>query len=228
MRKKLKNMIFNYEGQKGMAYKFREKRSALFKDFVEENFAGQAEITIVDFGGIEGFWKAVGLDYLREKNMKITLVNLSEYEIENKDIFVSIASDARYYTAETKFDICFSNSCIEHVGQMQDMISFRDAVQNVAKTYFIQTPSYHFPIEPHFVSVGWHWLPKTLRVFLIKRMSIGHFDQGKDVLDSYVIIESCYLLSRKIFKALFFDGRIENEKLLFLTKSFIAIRNLPT
>jgi hypothetical protein len=59
-------------------------------------------------------------------------------------------------------------------------------------------------------------------------MSIGHFDQGKDVLDSYVIIESCYLLSRKIFKALFFDGRIENEKLLFLTKSFIAIWNLPT
>jgi hypothetical protein len=43
-----------------------------------------------------------------------------------------------------------------------------------------------------------------------------------------VIIESCYLLSRKIFKSLFFDGRIENEKLLFLTKSFIAIWNLPT
>ncbi|MEW7007569.1 hypothetical protein [Lentilitoribacter sp. EG35] len=226
MRANLKKQIFNYEDGKGFAYEFRKRRSKFFMQFIDNNFDGAREITIVDFGGTEVFWKSIGFDYLREKNMKITLVNLEAISIVDDDIFTSVVGDARNYSPEQMYDICFSNSCIEHVGQMADFIDFRNSAQSIAKTYFIQTPSFHFPIEPHFVSIAWHWLPKALRVLIVNNMSVGHFDKGKDLLDSYVIVESCYLLSHKIFKKLFYDGKIHKEKFGFFTKSFIAVKGL--
>lgn len=226
MRANLKKLFINYEDEKGIAYNFRKKRSKLFKQFVEANFSGAPEITIVDFGGTEVFWQSVGIDYLREKNMKITLVNLEIISVENDDIFTSVIGDACNYSQNDQFDICFSNSCIEHVGQMTNFIDFRNSAQKIAKTYFIQTPSFHFPVEPHFLAIAWHWLPKSLRIFVVNRMSVGHFDKGRDILDSYVIVESCYLLSHRIFKALFYDGKIHKEKIGFFTKSYVAVKEL--
>lgn len=226
MRSELKKLLINYEDEKGFAYNFRKKRSELFKQFVEANFGDAHEITIVDFGGTEVFWKSVGLDYLREKNMRITLVNLEIIPIENNDIFTSVIGDACNYSHNTQFDICFSNSCIEHVGQMTNFIDFRNSARKAAKTYFIQTPSFHFPVEPHFLTVAWQWLPKSLRVFIVNHMSVGHFDKGRDILDSYVIVESCYLLSHRIFKTLFHDAKIHKEKIGIFTKSYIAVKGL--
>ncbi len=41
---------------------------------------------------------------------------------------------------DKSYDIVFSNSVIEHVGNLEKQKQFADEVQRVGKSYFIQTP----------------------------------------------------------------------------------------
>jgi len=56
-----------------------------------------------------------------------------------------------------EFDLVFSNSVIEHVGDFERMRQFVHEARRVAKSYWIQTPSKWFPIEPHCGMPFW-WL----------------------------------------------------------------------
>ncbi|WP_373356823.1 hypothetical protein [Pseudoroseicyclus sp. CXY001] len=216
--------IFDYENGKGLAYGYRARRAALFKSFVATHYAGVQRLSIVDFGGTETFWKSVGLDYLSEIGASVTLVNLTAPDVERRDIFTAVAGDARSFTAKAPYDICFSNSCIEHVGQVAEMIRFRDAVRGAARGYFIQTPNFWFPIEPHFVMPGFHWLPKSAQAWLIRHVQMGHFPKVSSRLDSYALAESCHLLTPRVFAELFDDAEIARERAYGLTKSLIAMR----
>lgn len=53
--------------------------------------------------------------------------------------------------SDKSFDIVFSNSVIEHLYTKENQISMAKEVNRVGKNYFIQTPNYWFPIEPHWV-----------------------------------------------------------------------------
>lgn len=220
----LKKFVYNYKNEAGLAFGLRKKRGAIFKEFLERKFKDKKGLRIVDFGGTETFWKSVGYDYLREREIKITVVNLKDIDVENTDIFSSMAADATRFAADEKYDICFSNSCIEHVGMVSDMARFGEAVRNSADAYFVQTPSYFFPVEPHFFFVGFQWLPITIRAWLLRTFSFGHHTKHPDYLGSFIVAQSSYLLNRKLFAAIFHDAEVQNEKILGLTKSFIAVK----
>jgi len=88
---------------------------------------------------------------LADDQVFITLVNL---EPENASLpnTTSIAGDARKIEAEdSRVDVVFSNSVIEHVGANQDQMQMAQEVRRVGKRYFIQTPNKYFPLEPHFL-----------------------------------------------------------------------------
>jgi SAM-dependent methyltransferase len=61
-----------------------------------------------------------------------------------------------------EFDIAYASSVIEHVAPDRRP-AFAREVQRVARGWFVQTPAYSFPIEPHALLPFAHWLPVGLR-----------------------------------------------------------------
>ena len=125
----------------------------------------------------------------------------------------------------SEFDLIHSNSVLEHVGDWSKMMRFAKNITSFHGGYFVQTPNFWFPIEPHAMTPVIHWLPKPLRVWLVSLRSLGCWPRGKTVSESVTIVESARLLSRSMVKELFADSVIHAERVAGLTKSFYAVRD---
>ena len=138
----------------------------------------------------------------------------------------SLIGDARDLSlfADMSFNLVHSNSVIEHVGQWQDMKAMADEVRRLAPTYFVQTPYFWFPIDPHNATVFFHWLPESVRVSMLMRRPRWQWGQAPDVDTAMRQIQSVTLLDRRMFASLFPDATIHCERFFGLTKSLIAVR----
>src|SRR3546814_5691109 len=90
--------------------------------------------------------------------------------------------------------------------------------------YYLQTPDFAFPVEPHFRTVGFHWLPEQARAALIQRRGFGFRKKAASVEEAVTNIQSVNLLTKGQMKALFGDAVIFHERFLGLPKSLIAVR----
>jgi hypothetical protein len=104
------------------------------------------------------------------------------------------------------------------------MVRFASEFKRVAPKYFIQTPNYWFPIEPHCMTPFYHWLPKPMRIWLTLNFSLGHWSKANSVDEAIRKVESARLLNRKMFHELFSDADILTERMFLLPKSHIGIR----
>lgn len=64
--------------------------------------------------------------------------------------------------ADDEFDLAYSSSVIEHLPP-GTRAGFAAEVRRVARGYFVQTPAYGFPIEPHSLLPVAHWLPRSVQ-----------------------------------------------------------------
>ena len=216
------NKIFDYKNQKGIAYNFRKKRSLLIKKIIDSIFKKKNSVSIVDFGGTEIFWKIIGSEYLLEKNVKITLVNLEDYEVRNKEIFNFIKKDATCIDCkDNQYDFSFSNSVIEHLRDYEKMFDFGKEMKRVAEIFYCQTPNFWFPIEPHFFFPCFHFFPDPFKMKLVKNFSLGHYNKAKNDEEAIRIINDAKLLTKEMLMSFFGEGQILKEKFFFLNKSLI-------
>ena len=93
----------------------------------------------------------------------------------------------------------------------------------VCKRYFVQTPNYFFPIEPHFLFPFFQFLPFSIRVWLVLHYNLGWFDKAHDISSAHAIVGGITLLKKKELRMLFPNARIVKEKFMGLTKSFMVI-----
>ncbi len=121
------------------------------------------------------------------------------------------------------FDICFSNSLMEHLGTA-DQRRVANEIRRVSKGYFVQTPNRYFPMEPHFLVPGWQFLPVSLRARLLQGRDLGWMKRERDPARAREAVESIRLLSGRDLKGLFSDAQIHREKIGPLTKSLVAWR----
>jgi hypothetical protein len=158
-----------------------------------------------------------------EENAHIVLLNLSELRI-NHNNFTSVAGDARDMRVfkDKEFDVAFSNSVIEHVGNLEQQEQMAEEVQRICKRYFIQTPNRYFPIEPHFLFPFFQFLPLSWKVFLIRHFDLGWTPKIADREKAEELFLPIRLLTKKELKRLFPGGKIFKEKFLGLTKSFVV------
>jgi len=122
--------------------KFRKKR---FENFIKKlniNFTD----SIIDLGGLEYTWIGTGLE------QNVTIMNLSLPE-HTKDNFKYLEGDAcnLLMLCKKSFDVGFSNSVIEHVGEYEKQFQMANELRRVCRRYWIQTPYKHFPIEIHLL-----------------------------------------------------------------------------
>jgi hypothetical protein len=84
-------------------------------------------------------------------------------------LHTSIGDGRSLEFADKSFDLAFSNSVIEHVGDWTDMRQFAAELQCVGKSFHCQTPNKWFPVEPHFGTLFLYWIPSLLSRYVIVR-----------------------------------------------------------
>ena len=219
-----------YRNRASIEFGFRSKRFEAVRRLIEASIAEKGSADILDLGGTETYW-LVGEDFIRanRSRLRITMVNTETVEIDQKGLFEFVlgsATDPDLFRGR-RFDIVHSNSVIEHVGIWRDMQAFAANTRRLAPRYYVQTPNYWFPYEPHFRTPGFQYLPERVRAALIMRFSLGFFDRVADRAVADDIIYHHRLLSTRQMRTLFPDAGVSHEKFARLNKSIIAVRDRP-
>lgn len=214
---------------------FRGRRDVALKAFIVRLAAARAPqagpFRIVDLGGRWDYWARIGHDFLDAHDIHVLCVNYSQEEARaNTGRHPRLAAetgDARAMKgyADGAFDLVHSNSVIEHVGRFVDMRAFAEETRRLAPAYYVQTPYFWFPVDPHFPRVPlFHWLPLSLRLKLVRRFKVGWSRPVADVDHAMRNVESSVLLDTTQMRALFPDGRLRYERIALLPKSIIVER----
>jgi hypothetical protein len=229
MHKRILRFLAGYDDPKSLGFRFRKRRIIPLIDLIESFSLKEGGVTILDLGGTERYWDIVGVDWLKSRNVHIVLVNLPGTSSNpiHEDVFTSVEGDALDFETDLSFSIVHSNSVIEHVGDWGRMVSFSKQVKKLSSCYFVQTPSYRFPVEPHCMTLFFHWLPKPIRVWLVEKFNLGHWKKASSTEEAVDIVESARLLDRRMFQALFGDAQITTERFMGFPKSYIATRGFP-
>lgn len=198
--------------------KWRRKRFAVFYELIRDI---PKPVKILDAGGTENFWVQMGID---SGDADITLLNIEPISTTLKNISF-IKGDARDLSrfGDNEFDVVFSNSVIEHVGRFDEQKKMADEIIRTGKRYYVQTPNYYFPVEPHFLFPLFQFLPRGVQRFLVMKFRMGWFEKFTTKKQADEIIDSIHLLNEKQVRKLFPEGKIVKEKLLGFTKSFLII-----
>ena len=200
---------------------WRQKRMVLFETIIKPT----PKDIILDVGGYPATWTtrpqlAKQIDCLNLHEVTWDHINNPEYQITTL-----VGDGCALPFRDGSYDIVFSNSVIEHVGNWDKQKSFAQEVRRVGRRLWIQTPAIECPIEPHFIAPFVHWLPirfrrRILRWFTpwgwIQKPTQDHIDQT---------IAFTRLLSRSQIRELFPDCVIFTERLFgIFPKSYIAYR----
>jgi hypothetical protein len=173
---------------------------------------------VIDVGGRKFNWLLI------DRQPAVTIVNV-EYADKEDGRFRYVRADgtALPYT-DRSFDICYSNSVIEHVGAWDKCVAFANEVRRVAPRYYVQTPNKWFFVEPHCVGFFIHWLPLAWRRRLVRRFSLwGLVDKPTpEKIDA--LLAEINLLTVDQMRTLFPDATIIKERFLGFAKSIIAVR----
>ena len=183
--------------------KYRQRRMRKFLELVPVD----RPVRILDLGGTAAYWRALPGLY-DSPNVEITILNLGAEESHDRNLSVRSGDACSTGLPDMSFDIVHSNSVIEHVGDWPNIQAMAREVRRLAPTYFLQTPNYWFPFEPHYRKLFVQYLPPPLK-------------QAVTGDDPHRI----RLLSARQMARLFPDARLWRERALGLTKSIVAIRS---
>lgn len=203
---------------KPLRIKLRKRRHALFLALIDEL---PRPLRILDVGGSQRFWES--MEYVARNDVEITLLNRSRVKVRHPG-FEYVRGDARDMTrfADDQFDVVFSNSVIEHVGDFADQQRMAQEIRRVGRRYFLQTPNRYFPIEPHFFFPLFQFLPVAVRVLLLMTLPLTPRGRIRERDRALKAVTEIRLMTRAELQDLFPGATVRHEKFMGLTKSFVV------
>ena len=200
--------------------RWRDQRWSRFKRWIEPALADK----VLDVGGCAYDWQGRG-DLIGMVDL-LNLIPACSEELPNAPKMRCIQGDGRALAIDDQaYDIVFSNSVLEHVGDWKDQQAFAREVRRVGQRLWIQTPAKACPVEPHYLGLFIHWFPAAWHVPLARWTSVVGLLGAADLQS---IASTTRLLKKSEFRALFPDCEIWTERLLYVfPKSYVAIRRSP-
>jgi SAM-dependent methyltransferase len=141
-----------------------------------------------------------------EPDLDVTGTDLADYP-DYPGPFVKADASEGLPFADGEFDLVYCSSVIEHVPPAR-RVAFAAEIRRVGRGWFVQTPAFSFPVEPHSLLPGAHWLPARLRKAYWRLGAAGSW-------------EEISLLKRTELEALF--GPALPERLGPLVKSWVCV-----
>jgi hypothetical protein len=214
-----------YIEKKSLPFRFREKRFAHIQPLIESVIAKKGSCRIADIGGTAYYWK-IAEDFVNRNPVEIHLINLAHVEVSNPK-FKSLTGNACALDGidDNAYDFVHSNSVIEHVGNWDQMTRMAANVRRLAPQYYVQTPNFWFPYEPHFRAPFFHWLPEQVRAELLMRFNLGFGGKRVNLDAAMRGLQSATLISAAQMQYLFPDAKILRERAFGLSKSLMAVRS---
>ncbi len=225
---------------KSIASRLRARRFNRFCQLLE---ATGSQVRIVDVGGSAGFWRSI--DWMKfanqtagggVKRFEITVVNIStpaevsgDWQEVCSERNIEVVLRERHGDAcslvdysDDEFDVAFSNSVIEHVGDRARQKAMADEIVRVAERVYLQTPCRWFPIEPHFLFPFFQFLPRSVRIGMLRRRRLGWMHQQPDPVVAGEVVDSIRLLGRSQLRDMFPGAQIKREMLGPFVKSYLV------
>lgn len=180
---------------------------------------------ILDVGGYPGTWTS-----RPQLSRQIDCLNLHAYNWDTDQhpehkITTIIGNGCALSHRDGDYDILFSNSVIEHVGDWEKQKAFASEARRVGKRLWIQTPAFGCPFEPHYLAPFVHWLPVLIRRRLLRWFTPWGWITKPTQATIDKTIAYTRLLTKKQMRELFPDCTIITERILgIFPKSYIAYR----
>jgi Methyltransferase domain len=189
-------------------------------------FAAELRITaatrVLDIGGTPECWTLLPL------SPRVTLLNTPRAKDDLAAAAEWVAGDGRDLPfRDDAFDVVFSNSVIEHVGDRTSQQRFAAEVVRVGRAYWVQTPNRWFPVEQHLLTPLVHWLPRGLQRMLVPRFNVWQLvarpaeDRRRFYTEHY--LRDVRLVSASELRGLFPGTHVIRERFLGWTKSLVAV-----
>jgi hypothetical protein len=119
---------------------------------------------------------------------------------------------------DKSFDLAFSNAVIEHVlGEGRQELFARE-VMRVARSWFITTPNFWFPFEPHYCLPFIQFLPRPVQREYNRLLGM-HIPRGQ--------LQEIALLSARQMARLFPTSNIARVRVTFWPETLVAYRIDP-
>jgi SAM-dependent methyltransferase len=122
--------------------------------------------------------------------------------------FVRADASAGLPFGDGEFDLVYCSSVIEHVAPAR-RAAFAAEIRRVGRGWYVQTPAWSFPLEPHSLLPGAHWLAPGVRR---RYWRLGAARAWEDIA----------LLRREEIERLF--GHARPERFGPLVKSWVCVR----
>lgn len=208
------------ESANSLSARMRSRRFEIFERLTQ---ALPRPLRIIDIGGTPIFWELQG--WHEHQDVSITLINLNP-QISHHPNIETLRGDATDLSEfdDNSFDIAFSNSVIEHVFTLNNQLAMAREIKRLAPNYFVQTPNYWFPIEPHFHVPGWQWMPRWTRIELLRRLRCGWRGPCPDKAQASELVDEVRLMTRDELDAFFPGATIVPEKFAGLVKSWMVYK----
>jgi methyltransferase family protein len=198
---------------------FRARRMRCFV----ETFGITDRTQVLDVGGTPLNWSLV------EVRPRVTILNMPRAREEAEGRFRWISGDGRLLPfRDGAFDVVFSNSVIEHVGDRESQRRFAREIARVGRAYWVETPNRWFPIEPHLLTPFLHFLPRGWQGPIARRFTVWAMierpspDRWEFYIEHY--LRDIRLLAAGELREMFPGAAIVRERFGGFTKSLIAAR----
>jgi hypothetical protein len=201
-----------------LSARFRRRRMAAFA----REFGIGAQTRVLDIGGTPECWS------LLAERPRVTLLNMPRAKSDVGEGAAWVAGDGRLLPfRDQSFDVVFSNSVIEHVGDFESQRRFAREVARVGRAWWVQTPNRWFPLEQHLLTPLLHWLPRSWQRRLVPRLNLWQLlvpvseDRRRFYIQHY--LDDVRLLDAAGLRTLFPGATIVRERFCGIPKSLIAI-----